>query len=301
MRDYAALLAEDTYAIFLLHGVIPAPRPGLRNYTSKHITADRFGAVLDGLLARGAPVSLPDIVRAETGGAPLPPRAFAVTFDDGFENNASVAAPILRERGVPAAFYVTTSFVGADGCSWIDLIEQAVEAVGSFELELPFTGPPARYETREEKIALLDGIRRFVKSEPTVDAYELAANVRSQLAIGSLEPDPDLDRKLDWDQVRRLDGEDLFTVGGHGHTHRILEFLDDRELSDEVERSLATLTAELGSPVEHYSYPEGLANCYSQRVIDLLRANGIVCAPTAEPGINRAGADLFRLRRLTVV
>lgn len=301
MSEYAALLAEDSYAIFLFHGVIRSPRPGIRNYTSKHITADRFDEVLDALLARGHPVSMPEIVGAEDSVERLPPWSFAVTFDDGFENNASVAAPVLAERGVPATFYVTTGFVGVGGCSWIDLIEQAVEAVPSFALELPFRSPHARYATRHEKIDLLDAIRMFVKSDPATDAYELADDLRAQLGIGSLEPDAELDLKLSWDQVRALHGEELFTVGGHGRTHRILEFLDDHELAEEIEGSLSTLAAELGAPIHHYSYPEGLANCYSQRVIDVLRANDIVCSPSAEPGVNAAGADLFRLRRVTVV
>jgi hypothetical protein len=53
--------------------------------------------------------------------------------------------------------------------------------------------------------------------------------------------------------------------------------------------------------IEHYSYPEGLANCYSDRVIDLLRRQGIVCAPSAEHGVNRVGDDLFHLKRIMVV
>src|SRR5206468_10434678 len=30
----------------------------------------------------------------------------ALTFDDGYENNALIAAPILRRHGIPATFFV---------------------------------------------------------------------------------------------------------------------------------------------------------------------------------------------------
>jgi peptidoglycan/xylan/chitin deacetylase (PgdA/CDA1 family) len=125
--------------------------------------------------------------------------------------------------------------------------------------------------------------------------------MRAGAGAGTFEPHPELDRKLTWAEVRELAGGDGFTVGGHSHTHRILSHLDRATLEYEVDTSLSMLADALGEPVRHYSYPEGLAHCYSDEVIDVLRERGIVCSPTAEPGINHVGADLFRLRRISVV
>ena len=36
----------------------------------------------------------------------------SVTFDDGYVDNVTVAAPILESLGIPATFFVTTGFVG---------------------------------------------------------------------------------------------------------------------------------------------------------------------------------------------
>ncbi|MDA8347692.1 MAG: polysaccharide deacetylase family protein [Pseudomonadota bacterium] len=38
----------------------------------------------------------------------------SITFDDGYRDNFEVAAPILRRLGLPAAFFVTTGFLGTD-------------------------------------------------------------------------------------------------------------------------------------------------------------------------------------------
>ena len=40
-------------------------------------------------------------------------RLVAITFDDGYLDNATVAAPILRSAGLPACFFVATDMIGS--------------------------------------------------------------------------------------------------------------------------------------------------------------------------------------------
>jgi peptidoglycan/xylan/chitin deacetylase (PgdA/CDA1 family) len=154
--------------------------------------------------------------------------------------------------------------------------------------------------TDVEKVAVLDELRKWLKAARDVDPYTVADDVWMQLGITEFHPEEELDRKMTWEEARQLDDDPLFTVGGHGHTHRILERLSDAELHQEITLSVDRHTERLGAPPRHYSYPEGLADCYSERVITALRAAGIVCSPTAEDGVNVVGDDLFRLRRVMV-
>jgi peptidoglycan/xylan/chitin deacetylase (PgdA/CDA1 family) len=52
-------------------------------------------------------------------GAPLR-RELAITFDDGYEDNYLIAAPILKSMGLPATFFIATSFVGTESVAWWD-------------------------------------------------------------------------------------------------------------------------------------------------------------------------------------
>lgn len=300
VTDYASALDDVGVAIFLFHGVIRPSTYEVRNYTRKHLTIERFGAVLDALCAAGTPVSMSDLVAATQTGRALPPRAFIVTFDDGFENNYSLAAPELERRGVPATFYVTSGFVDRNGSSWIDIIEHAFEACADIAATWR-DGETVVCHTPAEKRDALDRIRKFVKTQRDVDPYALASSICEQLGVATAPDDVQLDRKMTWSQVRDLSRHDLFTVGGHGHTHRILSFLDQEELEREIALSLELLRVHVARPVVHYSYPEGLSHCYSPAVVSTLRQHGVCCAPTAEPGINRVGDDLFHLRRVAVI
>jgi peptidoglycan/xylan/chitin deacetylase (PgdA/CDA1 family) len=301
MNSYARLLEPGALTIYLLHGVIERQPPGVRNYTVKHLLADRFRELCASLSASGTAVGADDAVAMIGGDEPLPDRAFLLSFDDGFLNNLTVAAPIMADHGIPGVFYVTSGFVEGNTASWIDLIEDAVDRTSRADLPLPWSGERMPTRTPEERIALLDEVRRVVKARNDLDPYAVASEFRDAAAVGDFVPHPDLDQKMTWEQVRELAGGDGFRVGGHSHSHRIMSFLPPGDLRDEVDTSLALLSGAIGEPVRHYSYPEGLAHCYSDEVIDVLRERGIVCAPTAEPGVNRPGDDLFRLRRYFVV
>lgn len=46
--------------------------------------------------------------------------ALAITFDDGYRGNATIAAPILERHKLRASFFVTTRYMGTDYVPWWD-------------------------------------------------------------------------------------------------------------------------------------------------------------------------------------
>lgn len=299
--DYRQHLSADRLAIFLLHGVHDGGTWKVRNYNRKHLEAGYFRRFLERLLEKGRPLSMDDVILHHRENRPYPQNAFAITFDDGFRNNLTVAAPILRELGVPATFYVTSGFVEENGMSWIDRIEECIETAWPGRIKLPWKDETFRISAPADGIALLDEVRRKVKSDPSVDVDGLIAGIARQCGIPApVESESVLDRKLTWEEARRLAGMPGFIVAGHSHRHGILAFLDQAALEVEIDTSLRLMRERAGLVPNHYSYPEGLAHCFDERVIAVLKRRGIECCPTAMPGANLPGDDLFRLRRILV-
>ena len=65
----------------------------------------------------------------------LPARALAITFDDGYADNYTVAWPILRELGLHATFFVAAAFLDG-GRMWNDTLAETIRRVDVPSLDL---------------------------------------------------------------------------------------------------------------------------------------------------------------------
>jgi peptidoglycan/xylan/chitin deacetylase (PgdA/CDA1 family) len=292
-------LSDGGLSIFLFHGVIESSDYDVRNYTNKHLNKDYFYRLITDLKKSGNPLSMDDVVSHYSIREPFPPRAFVVTFDDGFENNYSLAAPILKDAGVPATFYVTTDFIGNNHMSWIDRIEYCFEATPRARLSFKWDDTARSFRNKEDKIHLLDYLRNYVKKNSEINLDDLVSDIFSQCELDEVKKSNEpIDLKMNWEQVKELNNDDNFIIGGHSHHHKVLAFLNDSELEEEIKTSINFLNRKAGIEPRHYSYPEGLDYCYSDKVIKTLRSHGIVACPTAEDGINQLDNSLFHLKRI---
>jgi peptidoglycan/xylan/chitin deacetylase (PgdA/CDA1 family) len=100
---------------------------------------------------------LPDFL---SGKRPLPPRAVAITFDDGHVSSYQYAYPILRKHGFAATFFVYTDFLNiGEGLTWAQINEMSKSGLIDFQshskthtnLNLRQSGEPdPRYRDRVE-------------------------------------------------------------------------------------------------------------------------------------------------------
>lgn len=85
----------------------------MRAHRSTYCRVDRFATQMAWLDSMGYTVLSLDQVRACLAGeAPIPPRAVALTFDDGYENFAEYAWPILQKHRFPAMVYLIAGMIG---------------------------------------------------------------------------------------------------------------------------------------------------------------------------------------------
>lgn len=297
----ASLLDDNELCIFLFHGVVLRSKRNVRNYTGKHLNRELFVRSIEAISQAGQALSMNEVIWHCENKVPFPPKSFAVTFDDGFENNVSVAAPVLVDLKVPATIYVTTDFVDRNRMSWIDRVESAVEIAPDQVFCASWTKENFSLGDVTSRIYFLEAVRRLVKTSSSVNPDDFAGSICLQLGVeGSDYPDSELDCKMSWEQVREVARSEMFTIGGHSHSHPILSFLSAQDLDYELDTCFALLKEQADIEPSHFSYPEGLQHCYSGEVIDALRERGVRSSPTAIAGRNTSDHDLFHLRRFLV-
>jgi hypothetical protein len=186
--------------------------------------------------------------------------------------------------------------------SWADRLDCLISGTSARTVRMPWDDSVHSLRSDHDRIRALQILRHHVKNTPSCNVNlligELADSLQCEPVVSSDHP---LDLKMNWDQVKTLESDSLFTIGGHSHTHPILSFLEEKDLDTEISMSVKLMREQAGIAPDHYSYPEGMANCFNDRVIEKLKGHGVKCCPTAIAGTNSPETDPFHLRRILVI
>jgi peptidoglycan/xylan/chitin deacetylase (PgdA/CDA1 family) len=90
------------------HGVTKQVTRSPTDPTGLHVNHRRFVAQLDFLVRHYHIISLQEYLTARRHGHRLPNYSLVLTFDDGFRNFFTAAAPLLAARGLPATVFLIT-------------------------------------------------------------------------------------------------------------------------------------------------------------------------------------------------
>jgi len=300
---YISKLSKKKFPIFLFHGVVKDTNTGIRNYTKKHLFDEEFDLLMSKLKLNGSPISMNEILWYSENKKQLPPFSYAVTFDDGFENNFSVAVPILEKHLTPATFYVSTNLVNNNLMTWTDQIEYCLNNTYQVSLELPWIKNPYQLNSKDSKINCLKDIRFHLKKQPQIYKYEkIVSMIFEQCGMKIVtSSNHSLDKKMNWGQVSQLHNKKLFTIGGHSHNHVSLGLIESSLMKKEIDTSVKLLLDKANIHSQHYSYPEGQYIDFNDSVIEKLRNSGVKCCPTAIDGVNDLSlGSMFHLKRVMV-
>ena len=224
----------------------------------------------------------------------LPPRSVAVTFDDGYADNAQVALPILRETGVPATFFVATAYLDG-GRMWNDTVIEVVRRLVPGEYPFPHAGlstiaVPHSLDRRALVLQLLSALKHLPQPERDAAADALTGLLGQPLPANLMMRREDL----------RLLIEAGMDVGGHTRSHPILSGLDAARAEEEIVGGLDDLAAMLGRRPTLFAYPNGRRGLdYGDREVGIVRRLGLAAALVTNRGIVTAESDVLQAPRLT--
>ena len=232
--------------------------------------------------------------------------AIAVTFDDGYACVAKIAAPMLKQFGVPATIFIPSELIRRGREFWWDDLERIVRFSKPDHLVLGATtinlgpleageetwkpGNPPRTARQSAFLCLWSKMKALTASEREARIEEL----REQSGVGA-EPRQS-HRPMTPCEARELASPSI-EFGSHGLTHPDLPSLLDEEAAAEVGKSVDDCAELVRAQPRAFAYPYGR---YDRRIERLAEHAGYECACTAASGFVRGSSNLFALPRLAI-
>lgn len=230
------------------------------------------------------------------GTGTLPARAAAITFDDGYADNATNALPVLRARGMAATFFIATSFLNG-GRMWNDSVIEVVRGFRGKVLDLRDAGLGSHsldsHEQRRIAIELLLGRIKYLGLQ---ERQQAIAQVIDIAGAGSTLPDNLMMRSEQLLELRNAGMQ----IGAHTCSHPILASIPDSQALSEITNSQSVLESLLDQPVTLFAYPNGKPGMdYSAKHVAMVRQAGYVAAVSTAPGVATQTSDIYQLPRFT--
>jgi len=223
----------------------------------------------------------------------LPARAACITFDDGYENNLTVAAPILERYGLPATVFVAVEPLRC-GIMFNDLvIETLRHANGELDLEPEGLGC-LRFANEQEKIASIPQLLTKLKYQNRERRWANAVSMYKRTTGQDL---PRL--MLSPERIGELCQHGI-RVGAHTMTHPILANLDARASRSEIVESRKWLTDMVGEAPLAFAYPNGRPGIdYTADHVRMVRDAGYKVAVSTTWGCATRHSAVLELPRFT--
>lgn len=295
MLEVASQLLPASAVILSYHSIVEDP------HVTSHIlgisqSRANFKAHMKTLAQQFSPVTVEAVAEFASHGRQLPPRAVAVTFDDGFADNYTVALPILNHYGIRATFYVMVNTVTTGTLPWYCRLRFALNTTSKPEWKSPEESGSYPLASPQQRKAAVQA------------AWEIGARMTGSVqqefvdaVEKSLETEPGGPRNrymMTWDQVRDLRKEG-HTIGGHTLSHPNVAHVSVSEARCEIIECKKRLEEELGEPVDHFSYPHPALNPqWSSRTLEITREAGFKSAALTTCGPVRAGDEPLALKRI---
>ena len=208
-------------------------------------------------------------------------RQFVVfTMDDGYKDNLTKALPLFKKHNAPYTIFVTTDFPDRSAVLWWYELEDILLARESVTLSNGTTYPA---RTAEEKC---DSFLRIREEILKLDQLDLENELNRLFAPLKVDWSRQCETLcLSWDDIRKLKGEPLVTIGAHTKHHhnlRLLASADD--VRDEVRLGAETLKAQADIDCTVFAYPFGTPSEAGEREHAVLAEFPFACSCMAFGG-----------------
>lgn len=264
-------------------------------FNNRHIDASEFEKIIIYLNKNYNVVPLKDIFEIYRSKKTTSKRTIALTFDDGYINNFTVALPILKKHNVPATFYlISEGLVNKDFYVWPDVID-LIQKNTKQDLVFSFgTFKFPNFYCEELKLSLVDLMK---KSGNKREDYLNEIKTKYPVYLTEAAKFPELIKLITKEEIAAYKNEPMIEYGSHTHLHYNLEHLNEQKCLEEVNRSKQLIEESIGKSIVSLAFPDG---SYNATTIANCKKAGYENVTAVSYKLNENNTDPYILSRFTI-
>lgn len=218
-----------------------------------------------------------------------------LTFDDGYQDNYEIVFPLLRNKGIPAAFFLVANYINKNAPLWdwelISLLQNAV-SFKSIEIENQILSQ----KSKEPRSLFIFRILEKLKST-NPDITKMTLTSIKQKIDHNFLPKCIEDKCMTWEQVIKMSNTGM-EIGAHSLSHRSLAKITPLEAVAEIEQSKIIIENHIKKPCLHFAFPFGSRNDYNKNLIQCVKNAGYQSCLLNIHGYNRVEKGLSCFKRI---
>jgi peptidoglycan/xylan/chitin deacetylase (PgdA/CDA1 family) len=193
----------------------------------------------------------------------FPDRAVLITFDDGYKDNLTTAAPILQAYGLPATFFIVASDPLLETEFWWDAFARALPFFASEEAKRIFEACVSWFEdapilanlhtrTRE---AVFIGLYNYLLNQSSPDRLRRLNGFLHDISLarcGGVESS-----RLGKTDLASLAAVPGMSIGAHSTSHERLKGRPSHDVKADLTSSRLLLESIIGHSISWFAYPYG--------------------------------------------
>ena len=283
-------LKRESVATILMYHSVPKTAVARWIDPCNCMNPEAFEAHVRFLARRCHVVSIDRLVQQIEQGEPIQQGTVVITFDDGYLDNLTVAAPILAKYNLPATIYLATEYIGAGRNQWVDTLYSAFVARSIDRLSLPGLGT-WRLSNEAETRTAYQAIAYHLIESTFPERQRLLAEIDNQLAPTAYPPR----LTMNWEDARQIRRQyPNITLGVHTASHLDLS-VHPEETEREMTLSIQQFEQAMGYRPEHLAFPY---NRHSRQAQKQVAAHLRSAVTVALDPVVRSGTSPYALPRI---
>ena len=190
------------------------------NLNGRHISSNQFEMHLLYFKKNFNVVSLTEMFRLYRENSIPKQKTIALTFDDGYINNATVALPLLKRYETPAAFFIVSGSLNNDNyILWPDILDLIRRYSGQQKIAIGdyvFENSSGNLFSQELNISAYDYVKKM-GSERDGIIEKLKAKYDFAKILGKTKIENY--KLMNGEQLKKFAESPLIEIGSHTHSH----------------------------------------------------------------------------------